>query len=191
MITPTSARFMAAFNNIITQAMGVHRLSPKYIIKRGKAGMAELRYNYEEPQTISMNAGKTFSKRNLLSYSITPVAGFVAGKLNGGTVGTNADIDYKNLFFSCESEYTFSFEKRDRNLFFNWSECGYQITKQVYGGMAMQAACYYAIKNTWEPGVMMGYAYKTWTFPMYAFSPFSYKRNFVLGINWQWNYEKL
>ena len=146
----------------------------------------EVRYNYEELQTVSFNAGKMFSVEKSLSYTITPFAGIVLGRLNGGTLGTNINIEYKSLFFSSESQYTFSVEKRRENFFFNWSELGYQLTGLVYTGLALQLTHPYEIKNNWEPGVMMGLTYKNWTFPLYAFNPAGNNRNFVLGINWEW-----
>lgn len=145
---------------------------------------AEIRYNYEELQTFSFNAGKKFSIKKTLSYSITPFAGIVAGKLNGGSVGANTDMDYKKLFFSSEFQYTFSIQRKIENFFFNWSELGYQLSDRIYAGLALQVTHPYETKNNWQPGVMMGFTYKGWTFPVYAFNPLGKKRNFVLGINW-------
>ena len=169
---------------------GTSSIVPKIYYQNRKNWYGELRYNYEESQTVSLNAGKKFSNKNLFSYSITPVAGIVLGKLNGITTGTNIDMDYKKLFFSSEIQYTFSMEKRTANLFLSWSEFGYQISKPIYCGIALQMTHHYSIKNIWEPGIIMGWIYKSWTFPLYAFNPIGNNRNFVLGINWQWNYEK-
>ncbi len=150
----------------------------------------EVRYNYEELQTVSFNAGKMFSHKKLLSYSVTPFAGIVLGRLNGGTLGSNINMEYKSLFFSSESQYTFSVEKRTENFFFNWSEFGYQFATIMYVGLALQVTHPYEIENNWEPGVMMGLTYKNWSFPLYAFNPACNNRNFVLGINWEWKHVK-
>ena len=165
---------------------GVSTIVPRVYYQSRHNWYGEVRYNYEELQTISFIAGKMFSHKKLFSYSITPVAGIVLGKLNGGTLGANINMEYKSLFFSSESQYTFSVEKRAENFFFNWSEFGYQLTSLVYAGLALQVTHPYEIKNNWEPGVMMGLTYKGWTFPLYAFNPASNNRNFVLGINWEW-----
>jgi hypothetical protein len=169
---------------------GVSAIVPKVYYESGHNWYGEVRYNYEELQTVSFNAGKIFSHKKLLSYSVTPYAGIVLGRLNGGTLGTNINMEYKSLFFSSESQYTFSVEKRTENFFFNWSEFGYQLTGLVYVGLALQLTHPYEIKNNWEPGVMMGFTYKSWTFPVYAFNPAGNNRNFVLGINWEWKYVK-
>jgi len=169
---------------------GVSTIVPKVYYQSRDNWYGEVRYNYEELQTISLIAGKMFSHKKIFSYSVTPVAGIVLGRLNGGTLGANINMKYKSLFFSSESQYTFSVEKRTENFFFNWSEFGYQFTNLVYAGLALQITHPYEIKNNWEPGVMMGLTYKSWTFPLYAFNPASNNRNFVLGINWEWKHVK-
>ena len=163
---------------------------PKVYYESRQHWYGEVRYNYEESQTISFNAGKVFSNNKIFSYSITPFAGIVMGRLNGGTLGSNVKMEYNNFFFSSESQYTFSIEKSTENFFFNWSESGYQFTRLVYAGLALQLTHPYEIKNNWQPGVMMGLMYKSWTFPVYAFNPGSNHRSFVLGINWEWKYMK-
>jgi hypothetical protein len=61
---------------------------------------AELRYNYEDNQTISFFGGKTFKGGNNFEYSLTPLAGFSAGRFTGVSFGTNADAEWKNFYFS-------------------------------------------------------------------------------------------
>jgi hypothetical protein len=100
---------------------GLPTIVPKAYYESPHHWYGEVRYNYEELQTVSFNAGKIFSNKKLLSYSITPFAGIVLGRLNGGTLGSNIKMEYKSLFFSAESQYTFSVEKRTENLFFKLS----------------------------------------------------------------------
>ncbi len=90
---------------------GPSSIVPKVYYQSRKNWYGEVRYNYEASQTISMNAGKMFSKKNEVSYSVTPVAGIVLGQLNGINTGANIDMDYKELFFSTEVEYTFSIDE--------------------------------------------------------------------------------
>ena len=159
---------------------------PKIYYEAKNTWYGEVHYNYEEFETASLNVGKVFAHKNELSYSITPFAGVVLGKLNGGNLGSNIDADYKKLFFSSESQYTVSIERRTENFFFNWSEAGYQLTEFLYAGFALQVTHPYEIKNNWQPGVMLGLSYKRWTFPVYAFNPGGQNSNFVVGINWEW-----
>ncbi|MEP6948561.1 MAG: hypothetical protein ABI863_04780 [Ginsengibacter sp.] len=169
---------------------GVSTVVPKVYYESRSKWYSEVRYNYEELQTVSFNSGKIFSNKKLLSYTITPFAGIVLGKLNGGTLGSNIKMEYKSLFFSAESQYTFSVEKKAENFFFNWSELGYQLTSLMYAGFALQLTHPYELRNNWEAGVMIGFTYKSWTFPVYVFDPAGNKINFVLGINWEWTHTK-
>jgi len=165
---------------------GVSTIVPRIYYESPHNWYGEVRYNYEALQTISLNAGKIFSHKKELFYSFTPFAGIVLGRLNGGTVGSNIKMEYKNLFFSSESQYTFSFEKKDADFYFNWSEAGYQLTSLLYAGVALQITHAYERRSNLEPGVMMGFTYRNWTFPLYAFDPVGSNKNFVLGINWEW-----
>lgn len=163
---------------------------PKIYYQSPKNWYGEIRYNYEEFQTVSINAGKTFSNSKSLSYSFTPLAGLVAGKLNGGNIGANILLGYKNFFFSSESEYTLSIEKKSESFFFDWSELGYQVNRIFYAGLALQFTHPYEIKNNWQPGFMVGLTYKQWTIPFYAFNPGAKNENFVVGIDWEWKGDK-
>ena len=169
---------------------GTSSIVPKVYYQSKNNWYGEVRYNYEELETFSVNIGKTFSKEGMISYSVTPIAGAMAGKLNGGSVGVNSELNYRNLFFSSESEYIFSTEGRNANFLFNWSELGYQVTGRIYTGLALQLTHVYKTANIWEPGIMVGFSFNKFTFPLYAFSPLTNKKYFVLGINWKWQHSK-
>lgn len=165
---------------------GSSTVVPRLYYRNKKNWYAEVRYNHEELETFSFNVGKTFSKNGIVSYSVTPVVGAMSGKLNGASFGVNTDLEYKNLFFSSEYQSTFSVNSRQANFLFNWSELGYEATRNIYTGLALQLTHCYKTANTWEPGIMVGFSFNKFTFPLYAFSPMTNKRNFVLGINWEW-----
>jgi hypothetical protein len=146
----------------------------------------EARYNYDDDQTFSLYAGKTFSRKSGFSYSATPMLGGLIGRMNGGSVGLNMDMDFENIFFSTQSQYSFSMEQRTNQFFLSWSELGYQATSWFYGGLAMQQTNLYKTAAALETGYMIGFNIKNWTVPVYVFSPSSRKAYFVLGINWEW-----
>jgi len=142
----------------------------------------EVRYNYEEVQTLSLYGGKTFSRKEDLSWSFTPFAGLVMGKLKGGSGGVNLSLEYKKLIFSSTSQYTFSAEDRYCNFFFSWSELGCQVSEGFYAGLAMQQTRLYKTAVKWEPGIQLGFSFKKWTIPFYIFNPTSNKKYFVSGV---------
>jgi hypothetical protein len=150
----------------------------------------EARYNYEAEQSVSLYAGRTFSKKDSFSYAVTPLAGLVTGKLKGGSVGMNITLDYRKVSFSSALEYSFSEKNKYGSFFFNWSELGYQVTKHIYAGLALQQTCVYNTTMVWEPGIEAGISFGKWLFPVYAFNPAGNKKYFVLGIAGEWEHGK-
>lgn len=159
-----------------------------YTTKNNWYGAA--RYNYDEARTFALYAGRTFSGRGDLSYSATPMVGGLMGKMNGGSVGMNVDLDFENLFFSTQSQYSFSLEEKTNKYFFTWSELGYQATPWLYGGMALQQTNAYHSAVKFEPGCMIGLSVKRWTVPLYIFNQAGGDPYFVMGINWAWEKQK-
>ncbi len=91
----------------------------------------EARYNFDDIETFSLYAGKKFSKKGNFSYSATPMIGGLVGRMNGASVGMNMEADFQKLFFTCQSQYSFSLEDRENKFFFNWSELGIQCHSMV------------------------------------------------------------
>ena len=143
----------------------------------------EARYNYEEQNTGAIYIGKTFSSEDKLSYSITPIVGGVFGKFKGGSAGFNGTAEYHKIYFSTQTQYTFSAQDETINYFFSWSELGYEIRHWVYAGAASQQTNIFKTKGYLEPGVVVGFVFGNWTFPLYAFSPMSDKQYYVFGVN--------
>jgi hypothetical protein len=170
--------------------VGSPAIVPKIYYESSRNWHSEMRYNYEELQSISFNSGKRISLDKRLGLTVTPMGGIVLGKLNGGNIGFNMDVEYKKIFISLESQFTFSVEQKTQSFFFNWSEAGYQFSNLAYAGVALQVTHAFEMKSSWQPGVMTGLCFKNWTFPLYAFDPASKNRNYVIGINWQWQKEK-
>lgn len=150
----------------------------------------EARYNYDELNTFSLYAGKTFNGGNDFSWEATPLLGGLVGLMNGASVGMNMDLEYKRLFFSSQAQYSFSMEDRLNKYFFNWSEIGYQPLSWIYGGLAVQQTGVYRAGTVLEPGCMVGFSVGNWTIPLYAFSPSGNNRYFVLGVTYAWTNSK-
>ena len=163
------------------------QIVPRIYMENEKNYFGEIRYNYEALNTFSLNFGKAFPFNKNKSISLTPFGGLLLGRMNGGNIGSNFYVEVQHLFFSAENQFTFSFSEKTQNFFYNWTEMGYQPARFWFAGLALQYTRPYRISQSWEPGVMMGVTFKNWTFPFYAFDPVGNNRNFVLGINWEWN----
>ncbi|MEO6316283.1 MAG: hypothetical protein ABIU63_14315 [Chitinophagaceae bacterium] len=147
---------------------------------------AEARYNYEDINTFSLYAGRTFSGHDDLSWSLTPMVGGMAGKLKGGSFGLNSACTFRKFGFSSQAQYSVSADTQNDNFFYNWSELYYQPVRWIYTGIALQHTRAYATTALLNPGILLGFSYNQWSFPLYSFNPFAVERYFVLGINWEW-----
>lgn len=151
---------------------------------------AEGRYNYEDNQTFSLYVGKTFSREQDLSYSLTPLIGGSMGNFNGVSTGFYVHLDYKNFLFSTQSQYSLSTDHRSSNFFYNWSELAYQPLKWLYGGVSVQNTALYHEQMSFEPGLLIGYNFRNLSMPLYTFSPFSKDRYFMLGLTIEWQHAR-
>jgi hypothetical protein len=145
---------------------------------------ASFRYNYEESQTFSFQFGKTFSKEGTVSYSVTPLAGLLAGKFQGLTMGTLAEAEAGKFSFYTEPEYCIRFNDPAENFFYNWAELSVHPSKFLYAGFALQTIQYKQEPLYFEPGIMLGITVKNFEIPLYFFRPSANSNYFVVGLHW-------
>jgi hypothetical protein len=161
-------------------------LSSKLFCQTSNGWYTEIRYNYEEAQTVACSAGKTFAKENVFSYSLTPAAGVIGGKSQGASIGLNASAVYKKISFSSTVEQAVCFGKEAGNFLFSWSELGCQVTKHLYAGLALQQTCWYHAAGSGEPGLECSISFAGWTFPFYLFRQADKHCYFLTGICYEW-----
>ena len=153
---------------------------PMAHVQTEKNWYIEGRFNYEDFRTASVYGGKMFTKdTKKSSYAVVPMLGVVAGKYKGGSLGLNVNIEHGKFYFSSQTQYTFSIKNRSDNFFYSWSEAGIAPVDWFYAGAAIQQTDF---KRGTELGGVLGLTFGKWTFPLYAFSPFSEGRYFVLGL---------
>jgi hypothetical protein len=184
----TSAQVNGSFEHIYYfEPAGGFSMGPIAKLYLKKNWYAEARYNYEALKTFSFYAGKAFSRQAVFSYTIVPMFGGVVGRFKGGSAGLNIDLGYKRFFLSSQSQYTFSSNGENKDFFFSWSEAGYQPLKWLYTGLSMQPTYYPQTKQKeLNPGVVVGFCYRSWTFPVYVFNPSASNTTFVLSIVKEW-----
>lgn len=161
---------------------------PLVTFENDKNWHLESRFNYEEENSFSLYFGKTFTYEKKLSASVTPLVGAVAGQYRGGSMGVNVDVEYRTLFYSMQSQYTFSVSSANEDFLFAWYEVGYQPFNWGFIGFsAQQTHLVQSAASFFEPGVFIGFTIGGWTFPMYSFSPGSTSSYFVMGANFKFN----
>jgi len=179
-----NAQTKAGIENYSLQSSNEPYLWMPIIHRTGKKGLhTEFRYNYEERKTASVYIGKNFSRDSTLSYSVTPMLGWVFGKYNGGSVALNADAEYKKIFVSVQTQYTASKNSAAENFFYTWAETGYQPVDWFYAGVSTQLTRVQDEKASVEYGVLVGFNIKKITVQVYVFSLCSKDRNFIVGMN--------
>ncbi len=150
---------------------------------------AEFRYNYEDVRTFSLYGGKNFSGGKVMKYSATPMLGYSFGNFEGLSVAANTDLEWKSLYFSSQTQYSFSTQTNADHFFFSWSEVGVSISEKIFAGFAMQ---YTGQRNETltETGFVAGLNFGNLTIPVYVFNPFVSNRYFVFGLNYEMNFKK-
>lgn len=161
-------------------------LQPSGHFRSSKGWYAEMRYNYEDAQTLSLYGGKNFSGGKDLEYSLTPMIGYSAGKFNGISLAGNIDLDWKGFYFSSQSQASRSVDEREDDFLFTWSELGYSITRHFFAGISTQFTRQ-AGENLTEAGMLAGLSLGNLEIPLYMFSPFSKSRNFILGVSYEFD----
>lgn len=149
----------------------------------------ELRYNYEEKDAISLNAGKAFHIPGKFQTTLTPMLGIVAGSMKGYNLVLNQETEWKNFYFSSQSQYSRSFKNETSNFFFTWSELGYNISHSVFAGIALQYTRELQTSVA-EPGFVAGINFKNFSVPFYVFGPFRSDSYVVLGLNYEYSLRK-
>jgi hypothetical protein len=174
--------------NYIRQSDGAG-LVPMFHLQTKNNWYTELRYNYEDAQTLSLFAGKAFESGKAIEYTIIPMMGFSIGRFTGASIGLNTDITWKNFDLSTQSQYSIAMKKNTNDFFFNWSELTYSFSQNIFAGIAMQYTLQ-TKQQALEPGIVAGVNLKNVSFPIYAFNLFRTDSYFVVGVNYEYKLGK-
>ena len=150
---------------------------------------AELRYNYEDVQTLSFYGGKTFAGGKAMEFSLTPMIGFSTGKFTGVSLANNVELEWRKVYLSSQSQYSVATKKGIDDFFFSWSEIGYNITDIFFAGAAIQYTLQDGLHQA-DPGFVAGFNFRDVSIPLYVFSPFRSGQYFVVGLNYEFDFKK-
>ncbi len=163
---------------------------PVLHFQNSKGWYAEARYNYDENNTFSLLGGRSFQLDKNGFSSIVPMIGISFGDFEGITVAANYTYERGFFFFNSQSQYTFSTNSTYQNFFFNWSEIGIQPKNWIFGGLSVQYIKEQSYKNRVDPGIVIGFNWKTVSFPMYVFKNPNNEYFCILGLIWEWQHRK-
>ncbi|MGC4036106.1 MAG: hypothetical protein QM764_09105 [Chitinophagaceae bacterium] len=149
-----------------------------------------LRYNYEESQTFSAIAGKSFKKGNSLQAEFTPAAGFATGKYNGLVLALNTDLKLGILQFYSQGQYSFGLGTTPTNCYYSWSDLSCKLSNRFSAGFALQQRNEVGNPLISEPGIFAELHFGQWNFPFYYFNSDGRQNTIVAGINLEWEQKK-
>ena len=97
---------------------------PVYHVNKGWLHL-EARYNYEEENTFSAWFGYNFTGGNKFQYTITPMAGGIAGNIMGIAPGLELTFNFYGFEFYSESEFVFDLNGMEGDFFYTWTDFSY------------------------------------------------------------------
>ena len=164
---------------------GANRLVPAVYYQTEGGWKGQLRFNYEEAETLSLIAGKVYAKEGRFSWSLMPQAGLLLGRFTGVGAGLQAEIKSGLFSLSVEPQYCASFGRGQANFFYNWTELCAQPASFFYAGFALQQTKTSNEKFFSEPGFVLGLEIGKLELPLYYFKPKGADPYFVAGLHWR------
>lgn len=120
----------------------------------------EARYNYEDMNTFSAWFGYNFTGGNQFEYTITPMAGGIAGNTYGIAPGLELTFGYFGFELYTESEYLFDLQDREGNFFYVWTDFTYSPLDWLWFGLSGQRTRLYETDLEVERGLLLGGGYR-------------------------------
>ena len=145
----------------------------------------EVRYNSEDIGATSVFAGWNVEFGSTVKVALTPIAGFVAGSIDGGIVGVKADLSWRRFEAYAEGEFVLPGDGQQRYLY-SWSEFSVWATDWLRAGAALQRTRTFRRFRTTreiEPGLLAGVAGSRIEGTFYYFNPGSDEQYFVASIS--------
>jgi hypothetical protein len=161
-------------------------LVPVFHFQSSRNWYVEARYNYEELRSASVYIGKNFVNKNEsdFSWSATPILGVIGGRFKGGSAGINVNMEYGRVSFCSQSQFSFAPKSSSDNFIFSWSEVAIEPLPWLFVGASVQYTRQVKSRNTMiEEGLVLGFNFRNWTFPVYGFNLTDSQPYFILGIN--------
>ena len=133
----------------------------------------EARYNYEDRKTGSVFGGYLVDGGGKLTWSLTPMIGFVFGNTDGIAPGLETSLAWKKFDFYSESEYVFDFTAKENNFFYTWTELAITPFRNFRTGISGNRTRLYQSELEVQKGIFTEYSFWKLTTGLHYFNPFS------------------
>jgi hypothetical protein len=159
------------------------RLTPILYADRGPLHL-ELRYNYEDLETVALFAGWTFSLGEELAADLTPMLGAVAGDTDGIAPALEADLAWRRLAWYTEAEYLFDLDDSDDDFFYAWSTLTYGVTDWLSAGLVTERSKLVDTDYSLQRGLALEFTRASLGFSLYAYNIGSDDFYAVVGLGY-------
>jgi hypothetical protein len=145
------------------------RVTPILYADRGPLHL-ELRYGYEDVETVSLFAGWTFELGEELTAGLTPMLGGAVGETNGIVPAFEVDLGWRRISAYSEMEYLFDLEESDDSFFFSWSTLTYGITDWLAAGIVAERSKLVDTDFEVQRGLALELSYASLGLSLYAYN---------------------
>jgi hypothetical protein len=149
-----------------------------------KSFHSEVRYNYEDLQTLSAFGGYRFNTGHKFTVGVTPILGFAVGNTDGIIPGLLLDLMWHKFDFYSESEYVMNFEGKENNYFYTWSELGITPFDNFRTGISANRTRLFKSALDFQRGIFAEYTLKKLTAGINYFNPFTNDSYVIIIINY-------
>jgi hypothetical protein len=116
----------------------------------------EAHWAYEDRNTLSLFAGKSFPIAGDLSGSVTPRLGVAGGDSSGLIPAVNLVLDWNKLSFYTDFEYMIGLSSDTSDFLYSWTELQWAFTPRFSAGLVGQRTHTYAQDLEVDRGLMFG-----------------------------------
>lgn len=131
----------------------------------------EARANYEARHAWSAFVGWNLSGGESLSYTITPILGFVTGSVHGPIAGFESSLAFRKFDYYIEVEYLHEPSGEESSYVYAWSELGYRPIEWLRLGLVAQRTRAYGGSRDYQGGGFVQLTYGKATAGFYWFNP--------------------
>jgi len=154
----------------------------------------QVRYNYEDVNTLSFLWGKPLTKENKnFSFQAVPTIGVSVGNFIGFSPALQMTAEAGHFEFYSSNQYSLCANKLDESFFFTWSEALYTVQEHIKVGAAFQYLKKCPVRNNNELakapqqidfGPMVGVEYKKFYLSGYFFNLWSPQRHYAVSLTY-------
>jgi hypothetical protein len=147
---------------------------------------SEVRYNYEDLQTVSVFGGYRFKAGHGITAEVTPITGLAAGKTDGVIPGLLLNLAWKKSDFYSESEYVNNFQGSKLNYSYTWPEPEITPFKNFRTGISANRTRLIHSALDFQRGIFVKYTFRKLTAGIHYFNPISSVSDVILAFDYEY-----